>query len=216
MRSRAAVTQAATTLFLDKGYAGTTMEEIAALAGITKRTLYNNYADKEALFTHIVGDAIAYAAEFARSLRAEFAADMTSESLAASLHDLARRLALAILRPEIIALRRLIVREADTFPQLATDYYTRAPGQVIRALAVEFQRLGRANGMRTADARLAAEQFAYLVVGEPLDRAMLTGGQPSRQHVLMCAKEGVQTFLARYGTAARARRATPRSARKRG
>jgi AcrR family transcriptional regulator len=42
------------------------MEDIAALAGLTKRTLYNNYPDKTALFVQIAADAIAYAERFAR------------------------------------------------------------------------------------------------------------------------------------------------------
>jgi hypothetical protein len=52
-----------------------------------------------------------------------------------------------------------------------------------------------------ADARRAAAQFAYLVAGEPLDRAMLVGTTPPRTQVIACAREGVQTFLARYEAA---------------
>src|SRR5262245_26450862 len=72
VRSRAAVVTAARELFMQKGYAGTTMEEIAARAGLTKRMLYNNYADKDALFTQIVTEVIAYAETFARGLHEEF------------------------------------------------------------------------------------------------------------------------------------------------
>src|SRR5678815_821106 len=72
VRSRAAVVDAARTLFLRKGYAGTTMEEIAAQAGLTKRTVYNNYGDKEALFREVVADVLAYAEAFARGLHEEF------------------------------------------------------------------------------------------------------------------------------------------------
>jgi AcrR family transcriptional regulator len=77
VRTRAAVVDAARTLFLGKGYAGTTMEEIAELAGLTKRTVYNNYADKHALFTQIVADVIAYAEAFARELHARFSVGRT-------------------------------------------------------------------------------------------------------------------------------------------
>ena len=74
VRTQAAVVAAARTLFLRQGYAGTTMAEIAALAGLTKRTVYNNYADKDALFTQIVGEVMAYAETFARGLREELGA----------------------------------------------------------------------------------------------------------------------------------------------
>ena len=203
MRSRAAVVQAARTLFLQKGYAGTTMEEIAELAGVTKRTVYNNYTDKQALFTQIVADVIAYAEEFARGLPAEFTIDITA-NLPAALHDLGRRFALAIVRPEVIALRRLLIGEGRAFPELAKEYFDRAPGRVIEALASGFEHLGRVGLLRVADPRRAAEQFAYLVVGAPLDRAILEGTPPPEKQVVNCAREGVETFLARYGPEATA------------
>ncbi len=199
VRSRAAAADAARTLFLRQGYAGTTMEEIAALAGLTKRTLYNNYADKNALFTQIVVDAIVYAEAFARGLHAEFTVGVTATNLRDTLDTLGRRLALAIVRSEVVALRRLLIGEARAFPAFAADYFTRAPGQVIDALASGFEHLGRAGLLRVTDAPRAAAQFAYLVAGEPLDRAILVGTIPPEAHVIACAREGVETFLARYG-----------------
>ena len=201
VRSRAAVVDAARTLFLRKGYAGTTMEEIAALAGLTKRTVYNNYADKDALFIQIVVEVIAYAEAFARGLHEEFTAGVTAANLQPTLDDLGRRLALGIMRPEVVALRRLLIGESREFPALGAKYFDRAPGQVIEALASGFDHLGRVGLLRVADARIAAAQFAYLVAGEPLDRAMLVGTIPPREHVIACAREGVQTFLARYRAA---------------
>lgn len=201
VRSRAALVDAARTLFLRKGYAGTTMEEIAALAGLTKRTVYNNYADKNALFTQIVADVIVYAEEFARGLNAEFNVGITAANLRATLDDVGRRLALGIMRPEVVALRRLLIGEARGFPALATEYFDRAPGEVIDALASGFEHLGQIGLLRVVDARRAAAQFAYLVAGELLDRAMLVGTTPPREHVIACAREGVQTFLARYEAA---------------
>ena len=198
VRSRAAVMEAATALFLQKGYAGTTMEEIAALAGITKRTVYNNYPDKEVLFTQIVGDMIGVAEAFGRELRAEFDPDMTEAQLRSALHDLAHRMALAIIRPEVIALRRLLVGETREFPTLGREYYERAPSQVMEMLAAGFRKLSSAGLLNVDDARMAAEQFAYLVVGAPLDQAMLAGTPPPRRRLLACARDGVETFLARY------------------
>jgi TetR/AcrR family transcriptional repressor of mexJK operon len=203
VRSRAAVVAAAKSLFLEKGYAGTTMEEIGAAAGLTKRTVYNNYGDKDALFTLVVSDVIAFAENFAQSLSAELAGRRTAVALRTELHDLARRLALGILRPEVIALRRLLIGEARAFPHLATQYFERAPGGVLVAIAAGFRQLTRAGLLRVADPRRAAEQFAYLAAGAALDRAMLMGTLPSKKHILACAHDGVETFLARYQTRTR-------------
>jgi TetR/AcrR family transcriptional repressor of mexJK operon len=90
VRTRAAVVDAARTLFMRHGYSGTTMEDIAALAGLAKRTVYNNYPDKDALFNQIVLDVIAFAEAFARGLREEFTAGITAANLHASLDDLGR------------------------------------------------------------------------------------------------------------------------------
>lgn len=175
------------------------MEEIASLAGLTKRTLYNNYADKDALFSEVVADVIAYAEEFARGLTDEIAVDITAADLRSELDDLGRRLALAIVRPEVVALRRLLIGEAREFPSLAKEYFDRAPGQVIEALASQFERLADVGLLDLENARRAATQFAYLVAGEPLDRAILIGTIPPREHLVACARDGVETFLARHG-----------------
>ncbi len=199
LRSRAAAIEAGTGLFLERGYAGTTMDDIARAAGLSKRTLYNHYADKDALFTEIVTDVIASAERFARGLATDLA-NLTAEDVPAVLHDLATRLALAILRPEVIALRRLLISEADSFPALAEAYFHRAPGRVLNALSSGFAYLHGAGLLRAPEPRRAAEQFAYLVVGGPLDRAMLLGTIPGADEVTACATEGVETFLARHGT----------------
>jgi TetR/AcrR family transcriptional regulator, mexJK operon transcriptional repressor len=203
MRTRAAVVDAARSLFLRQGYAGTTMEDIAALAGLTKRTLYNNYPDKDALFVQIAADSIAYAEQFARGLHEEFTVGITAANLRATLHDLGERLALGIARPEVFALRRLLIGEARAFPELAREYFDRAPGSVIEALASGFEHLGERGLLRLSDARSAAVQFAYLVAGEALDRGVLIGATPPKQQVITGAREGVETFLARYSVVQR-------------
>jgi TetR/AcrR family transcriptional repressor of mexJK operon len=216
VRTRAAVVEAARTLFLRNGYAGTTMDEIATLAGLTKRTVYNNYGDKDALFSQIIAEMTSYADEFARGLREEFEAGISAANLLAALHDIAQRLALGVVRTEVVNLRRLLIGEARVFPAFARDYFDSAPGQVIDTLASGFDHLGRAGVLSVTDPRTAAAQFAYLVAGEPLDRAMLVGTLPSREHIQNCAREGVETFLARYAPrhAERKLDATPRSSRK--
>ena len=198
VRTRAAVVDAARTLFLRQGYAGTTMEQIAAAARLTKRTVYNNYGDKDALFRQIVADVLAYAEAFARGLHEEFTVGVTASNLRATLDDLARRLALGIVRPEVIALRRLLIGEARAFPTLGAEYFDRAPGQVLDALASGFTRLGRRRLLRIDNARRAAAHFAYLVAGEPLDRAMLVGTVPPKAAIIAGARDGVETFLSRY------------------
>ena len=57
-RKRKAILQAAATLFLRNGYLGTSMDEIAALAGVSKQTVYKHFGDKQELLLAIVNDAL--------------------------------------------------------------------------------------------------------------------------------------------------------------
>src|SRR5437016_14538973 len=53
-RKHRAIVDAATAAFLSKGYLGTNMDEIAALASVSKRTVYQHFTDKDRLFSEIV------------------------------------------------------------------------------------------------------------------------------------------------------------------
>ncbi len=60
---RTVILDAATTAFLRKGYLGTSMDEIAELAAVSKQTVYKHFADKERLFSEIVTNTVNEASE---------------------------------------------------------------------------------------------------------------------------------------------------------
>ena len=57
-RKRQAVLHRARQLFLEKGYAGTSMDEVAALAEVSKVTIYRHFSDKHSLFVAVVTESI--------------------------------------------------------------------------------------------------------------------------------------------------------------
>jgi TetR/AcrR family transcriptional regulator, mexJK operon transcriptional repressor len=199
-RTRAAVVQAATALFLDGGYQGTNTEDIASAAGVSKRTLYNNFGDKETLFTEIVLGITDAAARFADDLVPRLHA---ADDVPDTLRDLARRLLRDVTRPQVLQLRRLLISEAGRFPELAREYHRRAPGRVLTALTTAFAELAARGAVTVPDPRLAAEHFAFLVLGATLDRAMFEPAQspPSDAERDRAADAGVRVFLAAYGDA---------------
>lgn len=198
IRTRAAVLEAATALFLRSGYAGTSMDEIAAAAGVSKRTLYNNYADKVELFREVVLASITLAERFADHAAAELT---DPDDLPAALTTLARRLASEVTSPRVVQLRRLLIGEARRFPELAEEYYHLAPGKVMATIAAAFARLAERGRLRVSDPRRAAEQFAFLVLGPALDRALFSGhdAPPDPDSLARAADDGVRTFLVAYG-----------------
>src|SRR4249919_3573319 len=114
-RKRRAIVEAATAAFLRGGYLGTSMDEIAALAGVSKQTVYKHFADKERLFTEVV---ISTVNEASDPVHAEVLELRDSGDLAADLRDLARRQLTLVLQPKLMQLRRLVIAESARFPEL--------------------------------------------------------------------------------------------------
>ena len=59
-RKRRAIMDAARNLFLRNGFAATSMDDVAALAAVSKQTVYKHFADKQRLFTEFIGSDIAH------------------------------------------------------------------------------------------------------------------------------------------------------------
>jgi TetR/AcrR family transcriptional repressor of mexJK operon len=198
-RKRAAIVQAATTLFLRQGYHDTGTDQIAAAASVSKQTVYNQFGDKKRLFHDIIIGVTATAERFAAGLPDELAGVRTAADLQPALRALARHYLAAVLNPQVLALRRLIIGEASRFPELAAAYYQRAPGRVLAALADVFGRLADRGLLAVEDPAEAAEQFAYLVLGRPLDHGMFhVDDVPDIERSQRTADSAVRIFLAAY------------------
>jgi TetR/AcrR family transcriptional regulator, mexJK operon transcriptional repressor len=197
-RTRAAIVEAATTLFLRHGYQGTSTDEIARLAAVSKRTVYNNFGDKERLFTEIVLGTTVTAEQLADELAAELP---HAEDIPSALRDVAHRLLETVTRPLILQLRRLLIAEARRFPDLAREYYRGAPGRTLGALAAAFESLADRGALVVPDPQRAAEHFAFLALGATLDRAMFEGERsvPSPAERQRTADDAARAFLAAYG-----------------
>ena len=197
-RKRRAIMEAATTLFLRNGYQGTSMDEVAALAAVSKQTVYKQFADKEQLFGEIILGIADRAEEFAPVVTATLAG---TEDLERDLGALARRYVAFVMQPSVLQLRRLIIGEAGRFPELARAYYRRAPERTVATLAASLRQLADRGLLRLDDPVLAANHFAFLVLSVPLDRAMFCGDeQPVDAADLdRFADAGVRVFLAAYG-----------------
>jgi TetR/AcrR family transcriptional regulator, mexJK operon transcriptional repressor len=200
-RKRRAIIEEATALFLRNGYQGTSMDEVAARAAVSKQTVYKNFADKEQLFTEIIRGVADRSErvldELSTVLRS--AGSVAANDLERVLTELAGRYVSAVLRPEVLRLRRLVIAEADRFPELARYYYEKAPSRAIQILADEFSAYAERRVLRLTDPVLAASHFAYLVLAIPQDRALFhPGDQPRAEDHDRIAKEAVRVFLAAY------------------
>jgi AcrR family transcriptional regulator len=196
-RKRRAILEAATTVFLRNGYLGTSMDEIAALAGVSKQTVYKHFADKERLFVEIV---ISTVNEISDPVHQEVLNLQDSGDIEADLRDLARRQLGRVLQPRLLELRRLVIGEVSRFPELGRTFYEQGPGRTIAALATAFESLAGRGVLRLEDPALAAAHFNWLIMSAPINQAMLLGpgGIPPPADLDRFADAGVRAFLAAY------------------
>jgi TetR/AcrR family transcriptional regulator, mexJK operon transcriptional repressor len=196
-RKRGAILGAATTLFLRNGYRGTSMDEIAALARVSKQTVYKHFADKESLFSEIV---VSTVEEVAGPIHDAVLRLEDSGDVEADLRGLARQLLGKVMQPRVLQLRRLVIGEAGRFPELGRTFYEHGPGRTIAALATVFERLADRGVLQPGDPLLAAAHFNWLVMSIPLNRAMLLGEDepPDSAELNQYADAGVRAFLAAY------------------
>ena len=200
-RKRQAIMEAATALFLRDGYRNTSMDQVAADAAVSKQTVYKQFADKEQLFRAIVlgvtGNSEAIITDMTSVLRRTDVA--SHEELRAVLTDLARRYIDGVLQPHVLALRRLIIAEAERFPDLAQTYFEQAPARAIEVVASVLRAYIERGLLAADDPRLAAAHFAYLVLAIPQDRAQFYPRErPSATERDRLAGEAVRIFLAAY------------------
>jgi TetR/AcrR family transcriptional regulator, mexJK operon transcriptional repressor len=196
-RKRRAIVDAAARAFLQNGYLGTSMDEIAAHAAVSKRTVYQHFADKERLFCEVV---IATVKEASDPVHEQVQELRDSGEIEADLTDLARRQLALVMQPRIMQLRRLVIGEAGRFPALGRVFFEQGPRRTITALATSFERLAARGVLDVDDPLVAATQFNWLIMSEPINRAMLLGddGPPDPADLDRWAHDGVRTFLAAY------------------
>ena len=188
---------AATATFLHNGYLGTSMDEIAMAAGVSKQTIYKQFVSKEQLFAQIVLDTMN---RLDPSFQAGIVALGATTDVKTDLRKLARQLIRIVMESRLIRLRRVVIGEASRFPDLGRTYYERGPGRTADALTSQFQRLAKRGLLRLDDPRLAAQHFIWLVHSIPLNRAMFYAGvEFTAAELKHYADEAVRVFLAAYG-----------------
>ena len=200
LASGGAIREAAAAMFLENGYQGTSMDDIAAAAQVSKQTIYTHFPSKEALFADLVLGNAERVEEFVATV-SRTVAD-AGDDLEGGLRQLARVYLRLVMQPDVLRLRRLVLGEAGRFPDLARTYYERVPGRVINALSSVFSALRDGGRLHLDDPQLAAQHFAWLILGSPLDRGMFYPiAEPMPEADLQRAADGaVRVFLAAYGS----------------
>ena len=164
---RDAILQAAREIFLEKGYAGTSMDEVVQRTGGSKASLYKYFGSKEGLFAAMFADRC-------QAFLANLAIPETlSDNLEETLTLFAERVMSASVEPERIAMIRALAAEADRFPDLAEMVYASGPRYGLGLLADFLRRHAAAGLIRCDRPEIAAIQFMETLKGHIQWRALL-------------------------------------------
>nr|WP_314142176.1 TetR/AcrR family transcriptional regulator [uncultured Rhodococcus sp.] len=154
-RKRAAILAGAEEVFLRRGYSLTTMDEVAAAAGVGKQTVYRHFASKEVLFEALIA-----------SMCADGALVGGPRGISdRSPHDQLTELGWILIRNltsvHSLRLYRAIVADAERRPDLGRLFYDNGP-KLVRALAAQILQ----SVYDEPTAKLRAATFISLVLGD--------------------------------------------------
>jgi TetR/AcrR family transcriptional regulator, mexJK operon transcriptional repressor len=199
-RRRQAIIEAATEVFVRHGYLGATMDEVAARASVSKQTVYKQFGDKQHLFAEIVLDTTVGVVDRLSGAVASTLQD--AQDVRKALRDLADGFLRGLLRPDVLRLRRLVIAEADRFPEVGAAWFDRGFERALVILGESLQLLADRGLLHNlGDPTLAAYQFAGLVMYQPMNQVMFagTGALPPDGKLGRIADSAVDVFLASYG-----------------
>ena len=154
---RKIILEAAAEVFFEHGYAAASIDMIIERIGGSKRTIYNEFGNKDALFTALV-------TELADENLARFERVQDSDAdLRSKLVALARSLLDIYTSRHLVGIYRVIVMEAARFPKLARSIYDRGPGRATEKVRIVLEEAQEQGALRDIDLAEAADHFVGMM-----------------------------------------------------
>ena len=164
---RAAILAAAKRLFVQQGFDGVSMDQIAGEAGVSKLTVYSHFGDKEGLFAEAVR---AHCEDNMPTALFEPEPDVP---LRERLSEIGRAFFAMIMTPEAIAGHRILCTPQLASSELSTMFFEAGPQRVQRSFTALLERRIAAGELDIEDPVRAAGHFFTLLKGEPHAQAVL-------------------------------------------
>lgn len=193
LEKRAAILDAAKRLFPHSGFEGTSMDAIAAEAGVSKLTVYSHFTDKETLF-------LAAIRERCQQQMPDSLFDVESDApVRVQLEAIGHAFVALVMQPESIALHRLITAGTASANKLAQLFWDSGPRLLHDGFANFLRREVETGKLDIADVPRAASQFFALLKGDVHAR-MLCGcqSQISAAQIDAHVEATVEFFLRAY------------------
>jgi AcrR family transcriptional regulator len=153
------IMQAATDLFTRNGFEGTSVDDIAAAAGVSKQTVYSHFGCKETLF----GKAVSTKCKQS-GVDPELVDPASPPEVMLPL--IAHRFLQLVTSPEAMRVYALCTVNADSHPELGRLFFRHGPEETVDVVADYLAAQARAGKLAIDNPRFAAWQFLCMLKAE--------------------------------------------------
>ena len=185
------ILEAALNVFSQTGYSGASMDAIAVEAGVSKPTLYQYFGAKEQLFTAMLIPP--------REDMLSVFTETSPTDMVAQLHAFAWKYAQFVLRPDMLSLARLVIGEAQRFPEIGPRYQAAGPDHLLRGMMDFLETQRDKNRLNFDDSELAAQDLWGLLLSAPRTQALyMPSNIPDTAELEKYINNGLRVFLKAY------------------
>jgi AcrR family transcriptional regulator len=189
---RRQILDGASKVFMDLGFDGASMGEIARSAGVSKGTLYVYFADKSRLFEAIVEE------ETLEQGKLAFNFDLDRD-VATTLRDFGQAYIQLLCRPGGGSAIRTVMAIAERMPDVGRRYYEHVLEKTIGRLAFYLEAHVKAKDIAIDDCKLAASQFMMMCQASLfLPFIFQAAPPPSTERIAQVVESATRMFLAAY------------------
>jgi AcrR family transcriptional regulator len=189
---RRQILDGASKVFMDLGFDGASMGEIARAAGVSKGTLYVYFADKNGLFEAIVEQKVF------EQRKLDFNFD-SERDVATTLQDFGQAYIELLCRPGGGSAIRTVMAIAERMPEVGRRFYEQVLEKTISRLATYLEARVQAGDLVIDDCQLAASQFLQLCQASLfLPFVFQAAPPPSAERIAQVMGSARRLFLAAY------------------
>jgi AcrR family transcriptional regulator len=189
---RRQILEGARKVFLDLGFDGASMGEIARAAGVSKGTLYVYFADKNRLFEAIVEEETLAQGKVAFNFDPE--RDVTT-----TLTEFGQAYIQMLCRPGGGSATRTVMAIAERMPEVGRRFYNNVIAYTIARLAAYLEARTRLGDLAIDDCQLAATQFMQMCQASLFMPFIFQAAPaPSSERIAQVVGSATRMFLAGY------------------
>lgn len=188
---RREIMRAAVELFTENGYEGTSVDDIARVAGVSKQTVYSHFGNKESLFAKAVS---------VKCRQSGIDPDLIDPETPPRpmLLEIARRFMALVTSPEAVRVNCVCTASAETYPNLGRLFFEHGPVQAVDVVSDYLSEQHQRRRLYVKNPKEAAWQFFGMLKCEAQMRAQFNLEPQTKSEIESYIESCVEMFLRAY------------------